>query len=79
MQKIDLHNKTVFITGSAGFIGSNLVQLSTGIDFVKAVIDISLGEEPDLELGDHAAAGVRFVFDQKETYLILIEEMMDYR
>ena len=25
MQKIDLHNKTVFITGSAGFIGSNLV------------------------------------------------------
>lgn len=25
MQKIDLHNKTIFITGSAGFIGSNLV------------------------------------------------------
>ena len=25
MQKINLKNKTVFITGSAGFIGSNLV------------------------------------------------------
>ena len=25
MQKIDLKNKTVFVTGSAGFIGSNLV------------------------------------------------------
>lgn len=25
MQKIDLHNKTVLITGSAGFIGSNLI------------------------------------------------------
>ena len=52
------------------FIGSNLVQLSTGIDFVKAVIDISLGEEPDLELGDHAAAGVRFVFDQKDVDIL---------
>ena len=25
MKNIDLHNKTVFVTGSAGFIGSNLV------------------------------------------------------
>jgi nucleoside-diphosphate-sugar epimerase len=25
MQKIDLKNKTVLVTGSAGFIGSNLV------------------------------------------------------
>lgn len=30
------------------FIGSTLVQHSTGIDFVKAVIQIALGEEPDL-------------------------------
>lgn len=52
------------------FIGSNLVQLSTGIDFVKAVIDISLGEEPNLALGDHAAAGVRFVFDQKDVDIL---------
>lgn len=52
------------------FIGSNLVQLSTGIDFVKAVIDISLGEEPDLAVGDHAAAGVRFVFDQKDVDIL---------
>lgn len=51
------------------FIGSNLVQLSTGIDFVKAVIDISLGEEPDLELGDHAAAGLD---------LYLIRKMLIY-
>ena len=25
MQKKDLNNKTIFVTGSAGFIGSNLV------------------------------------------------------
>ena len=45
-------------------------SFTTGIDFVKAVIDISLGEEPDLALGDHAAAGVRFVFDQKDVDIL---------
>lgn len=45
-----------------------LVQLSTGIDFVKAVIDISLGEEPDLAFGDHAMGLV--VFDQKDVDIL---------
>ena len=31
------------------FIGSSLVFYSTGIDYVKAVIQVALGEEPDLE------------------------------
>ena len=31
------------------FIGSNLVAMSTGIDFVKAVIQVALGQEPDLK------------------------------
>ena len=26
MQKIELNNKTIFVTGAAGFIGSNLVK-----------------------------------------------------
>ena len=47
------------------FIGSSLVQISTGIDYVGAVIDAALGVNPDLE--PHAlprAAAVRFVFNQ---------------
>lgn len=53
MQKIDLHNKTVFVTGSAGFIGSNLVLelLKTqspiniiGIDNMNNYYDVSIKE-----------------------------------
>ena len=49
------------------FIGSNLVELTTGIDFVRAVIQIALGEEPDLERKhEPAAAAVRFVFGKED-------------
>lgn len=49
------------------FIGSHLVELSTGVDFVKAVLDISLGLEPNLEPcheGNYSL--VRFVFDDDD-------------
>ena len=43
-------------------IGSNLVELSTGIDFVKAVIQVALGECPDLTPRDATTqAAIRFV------------------
>ena len=53
MQKIDLKNKTVFVTGSAGFIGSNLVLelLKTqspinivGLDNMNHYYDVSIKE-----------------------------------
>lgn len=53
MQNIDLHNKTVLVTGSAGFIGSNLVLelLRTqapinivGIDNMNDYYDVSIKE-----------------------------------
>lgn len=53
MQKIDLKNKTVFVTGSAGFIGSNLVLelLKTqspinivGLDNMNNYYDVSIKE-----------------------------------
>ncbi|PHU34544.1 ATP-grasp domain-containing protein [Pseudobutyrivibrio ruminis] len=49
------------------FIGSHLVQMSTGVDFVKCVIQVAMGEEPKVIRNDktnHAA--VRFVFGENE-------------
>ena len=49
------------------FIGSDLVHISTGIDFVRAVIQIALGEEPDLTPDrELKTAGVRFIFSQED-------------
>lgn len=63
------------------FIGSNLVELSTGIDFVKAVIQVALGEKPDLvpQKGKKVAA-VRFVFSQEdiEALRIIQQEHPEY-
>ena len=53
MQKITLTNKTIFITGAAGFIGSNLVlelfrsqsQVHiVGIDNMNDYYDVSIKE-----------------------------------
>lgn len=49
-----------------GFIGSHLVQLSTGVDFIKAVIDVSFDNAPDVEVKDHSNSAVLFIFDKKD-------------
>lgn len=52
------------------FIGSDLVELSTGVDFVKAVIETALGTEPVLTFGAPCAAAVRFVFSQEDAAVL---------
>lgn len=42
------------------FIGSDLVKLSTGFDYLKAVLYISLGKEIELQFGEKKYAGVIF-------------------
>lgn len=49
------------------FIGSHLVQLSTGVDFVKCVIQVAIGEEPQVIRNDKTShAAVRFVFCESD-------------
>lgn len=59
-------------------IGSDLVHYSTGIDFVKAVIDVACGKTPDLNPDEKPqAAKVVFIFteeDKKEFDRIKTEE-----
>lgn len=65
----DGHIAIIEIGGRMGgdCIGSNLVELSSGVDFVKAVIQVALGEAPDLTKKDAAAqVAVRFVFSQDD-------------
>ena len=51
-------------------IGSHLVPLSTGIDYVGAVINVALGNEPDLApVGEPLVAAARFLFDENDVRL----------
>lgn len=48
-------------------IGSDLVELSTGVDFVKSVIQVSLGVKPEIQKSEQPrAAAIRFIFDQRD-------------
>lgn len=48
------------------FIGSDLVQLSTGYDFVKGVIEVSLGQFQAPEFGPGHYSGVYFLCKETE-------------
>lgn len=48
-------------------IGSDLVKLSTGIDFVGAVIDVACGRAPALrKSAEPKISAIRFIFNQQE-------------
>ncbi|MBR3125287.1 MAG: GDP-mannose 4,6-dehydratase, partial [Mogibacterium sp.] len=72
MQKIDLKNKTILVTGSPGFIGANLVmrllkEMSSGtvvsLDNMNDYYDVSLKEWRLMQINKAAEASpVRHVF-----------------
>ena len=48
-------------------IGSDLVRISTGMDFTRMVIDVACGDEPDLKPVDKPRiAVVKFIFTQED-------------
>lgn len=52
-------------------IGSNLVQLSTGFDFVKMVIDVASGKEPEIVANSKSSfVAIRFIFQPKDITIL---------
>lgn len=52
-------------------IGSDLVELSTGFDFLGAVISVATGHEPDMNVHEHADyAMIRFIFDDNDLAML---------
>lgn len=48
-------------------IGSDLVYLSTGYDFLEMVIDVGIGKEPKrIQKGECNYAGIRFLFNRED-------------
>lgn len=70
--KIDKNNniKIIEIGSRMGgdCIGSDLVKLSTGHDFVKMVIDAAIGREPDMneKVQNYGTSFVKFIFNRQD-------------
>ena len=47
-------------------IGSSLVKLSTGVDFVEQVINVALGIKPTIVKTKDKASGIRYIFTKKD-------------
>ena len=60
------------------FIGSNLVKLSTGYDFLKGVIDVALGSFTKPVLTENKYSGVYFLSKETEYLKTVIEKWKSY-
>lgn len=60
------------------FIGSNLVQLSTGYDFLKGVIEVALGTFHEPQIKEHNYSGVYFLSKETENIKPVIENWRKY-
>jgi biotin carboxylase len=61
------------------FIGSDLVKLSTSYDFLKGVIDVSLGHFEEPVLNDMKCSGVYFLCEETKHLLPVIQNAGKYK
>ncbi len=60
------------------FIGSDLVQLSTGYDFLRGVIEVALGTFNAPQLTEHNYSGVYFLCEETKHLLPLFTQALPY-
>lgn len=60
------------------FIGSNLVQLSTGYDFLKGVVEVALGDFHEPQILEQSYSGVYFLSEETKQLKTIIENWKDY-
>jgi len=60
------------------FIGAAMVQLSTGYDFVKGVIEVALGEFGEPVFGEPKHSGVLFVSEETKQLMPILESWQKY-
>lgn len=60
------------------FIGSDLVRLSTGYDFLKGVIEVALGSFHEPIITEHNYSGVYFLSKETERLKSIIENYRNY-
>lgn len=60
------------------FIGSNLVQLSTGYDFLKGVIEVALGDFHEPQSTENKFSGVFFLCEETKDILPIIQNAKNY-
>ena len=60
------------------FIGSDLVFLSTGYDFLKGVIDVALGSFEEPKISENKYSGVYFLSEETKYLKAIIEHWKDY-
>lgn len=60
------------------FIGSDLVRLSTGYDFLKGVIKVALGDYEEPVITKHKYSGVFFLSKETEHLKTIIEQQQNY-
>lgn len=61
------------------FIGSNLVELSTGYDFLRGVIEVALGDFSEPVITYHKYSGVFFLSEETKHIKTIIENWKNYQ